>query len=52
MLEGVGGEGLWNPQELWAEGGGRLQQVFCYKARDETEEPSLEEQRERERAVI
>lgn len=52
MLEGVGGEGLWNPQELWAEGGGRLQQVFCYKARDETEELSLEEQRERERAVI
>ena len=30
------GEDFWNPQEMWAEQEGRLQQMFCFIYRDET----------------
>lgn len=35
--------GLWDLQEMWAEGKGRLQQLkFCCRDRDEAERLSLE----------
>lgn len=31
-----GGGGLWAPQEMWARGKGKLQLVFCCRAKDKT----------------
>lgn len=40
-------EGLWDPQEIWADGKGSLQHVFCCGVMDDTEALDLEKTREK-----
>lgn len=42
----LGGEDLWDPQEMWAWKKGRAQQVFCCSAKGGTGVLDLEDRRE------
>lgn len=48
----LGGEGLCKLKEIGTEWKGRLLQIFCYRAGDETGRLDLEERRERWRSVV
>lgn len=47
----LGGEGLWHPQGMWADGKGGLQLGFCCSTMEKLEALGLEDQNEWRRSV-